>query len=231
MFSTLIESSPRRDRRTAQSVLSLLLHAALGVGAVEATRHAASAVPERPRADTMIYVVPPPPPATSQPVPMPGGPTVPALPEAAPMPVVAPTVIPVGLPPIEPGPAVDPRRFVLASPVPECRECQPGPASPDGPGVFTAMSVDSPVEPVFQPVPVYPPVLRTAGLEGRVVVRFVVDTLGRVEPGSFEVVETTHAGFVTSAEAAVAGSRFRAAKVRGRPVRQLVTQAVTFRIE
>src|SRR5207249_4440573 len=69
------------------------------------------------------------------------------------------------------------------------------------------------------PVPTYPDLLRQAGIQGRVVLAAVVDTLGRIEPRSFTVVSATHPGFVAPAQQALAASVFRPARMRGRAVR------------
>jgi TonB family protein len=58
------------------------------------------------------------------------------------------------------------------------------------------------------------------GCDGtRVVLAAVVDTLGRVEPGSLSVVSAAHPGFVASAQRALAASLFRPARINGRAVR------------
>ena len=44
------------------------------------------------------------------------------------------------------------------------------------------------------PMPEYPSLLRTAGIQGRVVVRAIIDATGRAEPGSVQVIESPHPG-------------------------------------
>lgn len=73
--------------------------------------------------------------------------------------------------------------------------------------------------------------LAAARVAGRASVRFVVDTLGRVEPGSVTVVEADHPAFAASAVAAIERARFRPARIGSRAVRQLVVQTVRFRVE
>lgn len=60
------------------------------------------------------------------------------------------------------------------------------------------------------------------------VAQFVVDTAGRVEPGSIEVTSTTNPLFAQSVRSALIAARFRPAEVRGAPVRQLVQQSFSF---
>jgi TonB family protein len=91
--------------------------------------------------------------------------------------------------------------------------------------------VDEQVQRISGPRPVYPAALRAARVEGVVRLRMVVDTLGRVEPGSLVVVASSHPGFEAAAKEAIAQSRFSAARVGGVSVRQLVQQSVRFAIE
>ncbi len=81
---------------------------------------------------------------------------------------------------------------------------------------------------VFQPAPRYPKHLETLGLEGRVVVEFVIDTAGQVEPASLRVLESTHQAFDQAAQTAMLESVFKPARLSGHPVRQLTRQAVRF---
>lgn len=76
--------------------------------------------------------------------------------------------------------------------------------------------------------PDYPRTLRTAGVEGSVVVTFVVDTLGRAERGSITIVSTTHPLFADAVQHWLARTRYAPAEINGRRVRQLVQQEVGF---
>ena len=72
---------------------------------------------------------------------------------------------------------------------------------------------------------VYPDSLRRKGISGRVTFEFVVDTLGRVEPG-VRVLSTTHPLLVAPAQAMLQAARFVPGRVRGRPVRALMRLAL-----
>ena len=91
--------------------------------------------------------------------------------------------------------------------------------------------VDEPVQRLSGPAPVYPAALRAAGREGMVQIRMVVDTLGRVEAGSVQIVHSTNVGFEGAALDAVRRARFAPARGAGQAVRQLVQQSVRFAIE
>jgi len=68
---------------------------------------------------------------------------------------------------------------------------------------------------------VYPDSLRSKGISGRVTLEFVVDTLGRVEPG-IRVLSTAHPLLVAPAKEMLQAARFVPGRVRGRPVRVLM---------
>lgn len=101
----------------------------------------------------------------------------------------------------------------------------------DGSTAYTEALVDEPVV-AFRnnPPPRYPGVLRSAGVDGDVTARFVVDTLGRVEPHSIEIAQASHDLFAAAVRNQLLRARFIPAKVGGRPVRQLAEQRFSFAI-
>ena len=64
--------------------------------------------------------------------------------------------------------------------------------------------------------PRYPEQLRQAGVDGRVLVRFTVDTTGRVDPSSVKILTSTHDLFSRAVRESLAGFRFKPAEVNGR---------------
>jgi TonB family protein len=70
--------------------------------------------------------------------------------------------------------------------------------------------------------------LEQAGITGRVVLEYVVDTTGRAEPGSLRTLVATYPAFEAAARATVLASRYRPARLGGRVVRQLVRQTLRF---
>ena len=76
--------------------------------------------------------------------------------------------------------------------------------------------------------PAYPAVLRRSGVEGAVRIRFVVDTLGRVELSSVDVRATTNEAFTEAVRAVLPKLRFTPAEVGRRRVRQLVEMPFIF---
>lgn len=67
-----------------------------------------------------------------------------------------------------------------------------------------------------------------AGRNGAVVVAYIVDTLGRVEPASVRIVQASHAGLIPPAIASVRTCRLEPGRRDGRPVRTALQQRVTF---
>lgn len=78
--------------------------------------------------------------------------------------------------------------------------------------------------------PIYPAELRERHVEGSVSGRYVIDSLGRAEPESFEVLSATHPEFVQAVRDALPGMRFSPAIIAGRRVRQMVEQRFAFRM-
>ena len=76
----------------------------------------------------------------------------------------------------------------------------------------------------------YPPELRSQGVEGTVLVQFIVDTDGKPDMSTFKVLKSPHELFTKSVHDAVAKMRFQPAQIDGRNVRQVVQQPFTFAI-
>jgi TonB family protein len=91
--------------------------------------------------------------------------------------------------------------------------------------------VDKKVVPVSgNPWPHYPDSLKTAKVEGEVVVAFTVDTLGRVDSTSVHLLKSTHPLFSAAVREALPGMRFVPAELHGVKVKQLVQQPFVFKI-
>ncbi len=78
--------------------------------------------------------------------------------------------------------------------------------------------------------PVYPRSLREAGVEGRVLLEFVVDTSGMVAGNTIRVLGAALPAFVESATSALRAGRFQAGWSAGRRAAVLVRQSIVFRI-
>ena len=226
MMTVLLESGGTRGpRRAGWTAASVSVHAALIVGAVVVTAQAptiATLVDEPP-----IRIIPYRPPAAPQP--RPSRPTGPVTSGALSVPSIViriPTV-----------PTLDPARpFTKPVAGTEIFDRPPGPevlpiAAP-GAGVHMPGGVDRIAAPRSgNGAPDYPRSLRTAGVEGSVLVTFVVDTTGRAEPGSITVVSSTHPLFADAVRQWLGRTRYAPAEIRGIRVRQLVQQDVGFALK
>ncbi len=91
--------------------------------------------------------------------------------------------------------------------------------------------VEEPPERVSGPVPVYPPSLRERAIGGRVSIRFVLDTTGHPQPGSFEVLESPHSELSREAIRVVRGTLFRPARLQGKARRVIMTRDFQFPLD
>jgi TonB family protein len=96
---------------------------------------------------------------------------------------------------------------------------------------LTEVEVDSVVERDPTSVaPIYPPELLAKNVEGSTFVHYVVDTTGRVDTLTIQVMRTTHAAFASSVRHALGEMKFRPAIQQSSKVRQWVQQSFAFRI-
>lgn len=236
MFKHLLESKPVRARSRSAALISLVVHVALAGSAVAATKVIAD--PPEP-----VTVLPPtvfipiddasapePQPKPPEPRPAPPEPAAPTTPTPQVPTVDVPTEVPDGVPTVDPGMTPTTEPVIGGTPSTGTPGTDAGAPTSSGTGEpLWADEVEKAAAPLGrQREPRYPDILRSQRIEGRVVVAFVVDERGRVEPNSIRVVESAHALFESAVKAAVLGTRFRPAEWRGRPVRQLVQQAFVF---
>jgi len=229
MFERLPASGPAAPVPLWQGGLSVLVHAVLVLGAVQATRGMAMVVaPRGLTSSVMVWTPSPLPPVAVAPTHSPAASVrqSPPLLQA----LVPPIDVPIGIPPINRSERFDPRAFTSRGQVPGPGTWTGGEPLGAGPAVLRAAEVDQPVVALHLPRPVYPAALQRLGIAGYVDATFVVDTLGRVEPESWSVVERSHPHFEEPARRAVLAGRFQPARVRGQPVRQLVRQRFSFTI-
>jgi periplasmic protein TonB len=237
MFDELLASRPRRQRPLGGTIASVTGHAALILLAVQATASTreASARPEQP--PDVIYqrlADDDPSPTARGPASRPaaGRPTVPSMPRE---PFQSPVEIPVGLPPIDPAaPVVDALDFRASSG--STGVAGNGDANVSGGagagGAFLPGAVERPaLLAPGSPPPRYPEPLRRAAVGGRVVVRFVIDTLGRAEMGTVRVLDSDHELFARAVRAILPAYRFIPAETGGRKVRMWVDMPFVFEMD
>jgi TonB family protein len=231
MLRTLLESGATPTRRAGGTIVSIAAHtAAIALAIVATARATAVHVDNVKRPTDLVYTVVPTRPESprnatrEKPIP---GTFIPPVGRY----VVPPVTIPTGLPPIDAvyqGPAVSPIVFSGGGALGIGIVDRAGLVSPPG-GVYTPRLVDKAAAPrPGNPVPVYPAALRAAQIEGTVLARFVVDSVGHAESASIDFPEATHPQFAEAVRQSLLRSRYLPAILDGRPVRQLVEQRFAF---
>ena len=194
------------------SAVSITAHVALGAAVLLGTTRSGRSDPVRPVADTVFFQ-----PASH--VEGDGG----GLSLPGPITVVPPDF---GTIPVPTSPQTG-ATLPSFSPVYSGAVTNPGTGQSGGlGGLFT----EEHAEVLTGPLPVYPDLLRQAGVQGRVVLEAVVDTTGRVLSPSISVVSATNPGFVAPARQALLATLFRPAMIGGKPVRMLVRIPYEFAI-
>ena len=225
MLNVLLESRAPRPRRFGSTIASALFHAALIAGAVALTLPRpvdANGAPPTPPPVVWVDI-----PSTQPIVAPPPHDNVPRMPDSPTLPTIAaPSFVPSTLPPIDVGPVIPPDEIVIGGRgVPTGSPIDAGvPSLLSGAGsVIDERLVDRAPRLVGHALePRYPASLREAGVQGRVVVQFVVDTLGRAELDELQVIESAHPHFVESVRAALARYRFSVGEASGHKVRTRV---------
>lgn len=95
--------------------------------------------------------------------------------------------------------------------------------------VYDEAEVEVKAELLSMPDAEYPPLLRRAGIQGTVIMQAVIDTAGRVDPGTLRVISSPNSGFNEPARNAAEEAVFRPARVEGRRVRARVRLSIEFR--
>ena len=76
--------------------------------------------------------------------------------------------------------------------------------------------------------PAYPDSLRAAGVEGRVMLEFVIDTSGTVEQSTVRVLSSSNLSLEAPARAAILTCRFQPGRIHGIPVQVRVQQPINY---
>ncbi len=76
----------------------------------------------------------------------------------------------------------------------------------------------------------YPDLLKQARIQGRVLLRAIVDTTGRVEPGSVVIATSPNPGFDLAAREWILKALFRPARMHGKAVRVHITQPLDYSV-
>jgi protein TonB len=230
MFGVLLESRARRQRRTGGALASAATHLAIvaGVG-VLARGPVQAAMVDKPL--VVPIALPKEPPIVHARVSSRATTSSTRIVSPNVHIIDVPAITPIGLPPIVPstGAAFDGPIAIGGG---HDSTGWRGSLTDDGPGDSNEWrGTELMMRIVEQAKPRYPDLLRQAGIDGRVLLRFTVDTTGRVDPASVAVVNSTHDLFTSAARTALLAFRFRPAEVNGRHVRALAEMPFEFAIK
>jgi TonB family protein len=233
MFGTLLESRAKRRRRLGGAAVSVAAHLTI-IGAITATAvHGGTVKKERPEAVLVRFPAPEPP----RPRPV-DDPPVPRASTAVPTSfstitirhIDAPTTVPVDLPPINASVGAASDSIVIGrgtSSSPLGRDII-GAFDQEGTNEWSGAELQTRI--LTSAKPRYPESLRQAAIDGAVLVRFAIDTTGRVDMSSVAVVSSTHDLFSRAVRDALPGFRFKPAAMGGRRVRALAEMPFEFQI-
>jgi protein TonB len=253
MMNTLLESRPRKKRATGGTIFSVVFHSAIVLFAVFATARAGVGKDDEPRAQKVRFfktTEQPKPVEKKQDTPPPKKPIVqhhdavmPPTPKAEIAPpkgfkvVETPIAVPTKIPDIDlSAKATNEDDFGGKGVAGGSSTGADGSnGTRDGAGVDTSkdyaeFEVERQVSPVSGTSIPYPEGMRSSGVEGRVLAEFVVDESGRIERGTFKVLESTNSMFAQAVRDALSRMRFRPAQIGKTNVSQVVQQAFVFKL-
>ena len=235
MLNVLLESRASKERRRGGTIASVVVHTAViaAVVVVTAQKSVGATEPTKPRAVRVDYIHLKSRPPASEPAVAAAATASSAI--AAPH-IVAPSVprfdfrrIPVGIPD---GPLGD---VSVAAPTGSSSGLV---VDPYGSGVviepgsvIDERHVDRAARLTAAPAPRYPDRMRALGIEGRVLVQFVVDTTGHVELEGVKVLASAHEDLTLAVRQVLPRLRFVPAEVRGGKVRMLAQMPFEFALD
>ena len=232
MLGVLLESKAGKQRRTAGAALSVVVHVAIIAAAAVGTVQGTTTPLEKPKA-VIVHIAPPPPHEVRR---------------------TQPTTSTNAAPPVSPDIVIrhfDAPRFVLKEIPPiDMTNSLAGDSIVIGgkeshgsselgnmyPGDTQTESRDWDVRELLMHVvtqgkPRYPESLRNAGVDGRVLVEFSVDTTGRIDMASVKILDSTHELFTRAVRDALGNFRFRPAEVGGHHVAALAQMPFEFHVD
>jgi protein TonB len=234
MLQVLLESKATRTRRVGSTLASALVHGVILTIAVALTVTKPMLATTSPSVEpTPIYI-----PTAARPTPSTRSPESAARLPRVPLPTPLPTTVwsPGDLAPTAPTiveTSVGTGDADLIGPGVPAGGSIEGPGTLSGPigGVVDAALTDRAPRLLGRPdQPRYPSALRHGGRTGQVIMQFVVDTTGRIEPGSERVTEASDRLFADAVQAVLPRYRFSPGEARGQRVRTLVQMPFQFTI-
>src|SRR6185437_14766325 len=232
MFTTLLESKPKRDKNPGGAIASIVLHVVFIGLAVAVTLNAGLRSEKEHRQEDVKFVqTKAPPPKPEPPKPPPPQTTVTPPPPKGFQVLTAPINIPTKIPDVDLSKAVtneaDFSGKGVEGGVAKGVVGGKGAVNPDQ--TYFEFQVEKPaLAKEDNPRPTYPSMLESAGVEGEVLVQFVIDTLGKADMNTFKVLKSSNDLFTQSIKNVLPRLRFYAAETGGRKVRELVQYPFSF---
>lgn len=227
MFNNLLESKAKKQKSPGGMAVSVIMHVLIIALAIQATLNAGQKKEKREEKVDFVEVkkdAPPPPkekPPEVQVAPPPKGFQT----------LTAPVNIPDVLPDIDLSKKVTNEADFTGKGQAGGRDKGVVGAAPVENQTYFEYQVEKPVMAVpGSPSPRYPDILKSAGVEGEVIVSFQVDTTGRAIPSTLTIMKSTHELFAAAVRTALPSMRFLPAEIGGKKVRQLVQQPFVFNI-
>jgi TonB family protein len=214
---TLLESKRKTGKKRLFGVgfASLAIHSAMIAGVVYGAPHAAPR-DDQVRMDTkVVLLAPPEQPQAADPPPVQLADALKGF-----QTVAIPAQIPTDMPPVDLLQPFDPKDYSGSG--------VEGGLS--GNEVYAEALVEERPALLSAPPPVYPALLKQAGIQGRVILPAVIDTTGRVEPGSVRIMKSAHPAFDQPTKDWVLKALFRPARLQRRGVRVFIILLVDYSI-
>ena len=231
MLSTLPESAGGSRRSPGGVAWSILLHVTVIALVTAVTARRVTPAPPPPiDADSVTWV-------DMMPTRQSGGGGGTSSSPSPPSPAVpVPVEVPIGLPPIDP--VAPPIQWAIGDAVVDPSELVRGhtgranaAGGGDGPGAPYASRPERLAAALLgNPRPRYPGMLRTAAIEGEVLIDCVVDTTGAIDPTSVRIIDSDHDAFTAAVREVLPRLRFTPAETGGHKVRQWVRIPFEFRL-
>jgi periplasmic protein TonB len=227
LFNNLLESKAKKQKSPGGLFVSAVLHVLVIFLAIQATLNAGQKKEKREEKVDFVEVKKdePPPPKEKPPE------VVVAPPPKGFQVLTAPVNIPDVLPDIDLSKKVTNEADFTGKGQAGGREKGVVGAPPSDNQTYFEYQVEKPVMAVpGSPSPRYPDILKSAGVEGEVVVSFVVDTTGRADMNHVTILKATHPLFEAAVRTALPSMRFLPAEIGGKKVKQQVQQPFVFNI-
>ena len=223
MVLTLLESKwkTRKKRLLGVGFASLAIHTAMIAAVVYATLDAAPRDDQVRMGTTVVLLAPQEQESAAEPPPVQLADALSGF-----QPVAVSAQIPIDMPPMDLQQRFDPKDY-SGSGVEGSRASD---IVVSGNEVYAEGLVEERPALLSAPAPVYPPLLKQAGIQGRVILPAVIDTTGRVEPASVRIMKSSHPAFDQPTKDWVLKALFRPARLHGRGVRVSIHLVVDYAI-